>query len=219
MVLAGFKAVAADLIVQKGVEGRKTVDLKRSALFLGFGAVYMGGVQFIFYVDVLGYLFPRAEQFAAQSWAKKLRDKAGMVAVLNQTALEQCVHTPLCFFPAYYIAKEACLGDASKRCDTNVVEVALGEYRKNFFVDMSADACIWCPAHLFNFAFLPMHLRVPFVSCVSFSYLLVLSWFRGAPADATTTAPATAEARQDAAPEARREASLRPQPVGALRPA
>jgi predicted amino acid-binding ACT domain protein len=45
--------------------------------------------------------------------------------------------------------------------------------------DLQALWKIWVPATLFNFAFMPMHLRIPFVAGVSLLWTCILSAMRG----------------------------------------
>lgn len=183
MIFTGCKTALADFIVQTAVEGKnlETNNWRRTGVFGAFGFFYMGGAQYLFYVNVLGYLFPRAATFAAQPMRKKMKDFKGQAAVVGQTALEQFVHTPLCFFPAYYIFKESCLGDPKKREEAGqgIVTYALTHYMGNFKYDMFADMGIWIPSHIINFTFMPMHLRIPWVATTSFVYCMVLSYMRG----------------------------------------
>ena len=37
----------------------------------------------------------------------------------------------------------------------------------------------WVPSTFLNFAFMPMHLRMPWVASLSFSYMCILSYTRG----------------------------------------
>jgi len=55
----------------------------------------------------------------------------------------------------------------------------LSDYRENMKEDLLALWKIWVPATLFNFAFMPMHLRIPFVAGVSLLWTCVLSAMRG----------------------------------------
>eukprot|EP00471_Norrisiella_sphaerica_P006837 CAMPEP_0184480452 /NCGR_PEP_ID=MMETSP0113_2-20130426/1961_1 /TAXON_ID=91329 /ORGANISM="Norrisiella sphaerica, Strain BC52" /LENGTH=321 /DNA_ID=CAMNT_0026858947 /DNA_START=512 /DNA_END=1477 /DNA_ORIENTATION=- len=87
-----------------------------------------------------------------------------------------------CFcLPTYYVIKEAILGEADETLTTmDRVKVALAKYRKNAFEDITTSWKIWMPAQLVNFGLMPLHLRVPFISIVSFGYCIVLSVMRGA---------------------------------------
>lgn len=173
VVLSGTKTSFSDLLVQKVVERREEVDWRRNAAFASFGFFYLGGVQYTLYVTIFSRLFPTAASFAAKPLAQKLRDFKGMAGVCGQVFLDQCVHHPLMYFPAFYCTKEIVMADKP-----DVVKV-LTEYRKNMAEDLSALWKIWVPATVINFAFMPMHLRIPFVAGISLVWTCVLSTMRG----------------------------------------
>lgn len=173
VVLSGFKTSFSDLLVQKVVERKEKIDWKRNAAFASFGFVYLGGVQYTIYVPIFGRLFPNAAKFAKLPWRKKLQDTRGMINLVAQTFLDQCVHHPFMYFPAFYCTKELVM---SSKPDFNKV---LADYRKNMKEDLLALWKIWVPATALNFAFMPMHLRIPFVAGVSLLWTCVLSAMRG----------------------------------------
>lgn len=82
--LSCVKTSGSDLLVQKVVEQRDTVDWKRNAAFGTFGLIYLGGVQYGLYVNVFQKLFPRAAAFAALPLAAKLKDVKGLAAMGGQ---------------------------------------------------------------------------------------------------------------------------------------
>ena len=173
VVLSGFKTSFSDLLVQKVVEQREKIDWRRNAAFAAFGFIYLGGVQYTLYVPVFGRLFPNAASFAAKPLAQKVKDVRGMMNLVAQTFLDQCVHHPFMYFPAFYCTKELVMSDKP-----DVMKV-LSDYRKNMKEDLLALWKIWVPATLCNFAFMPMHFRIPFVAGVSLLWTCVLSAMRG----------------------------------------
>lgn len=173
IVLSGFKTSFSDLLVQKVVEQKEKVDWKRNAAFASFGFFYLGGIQYTIYVPIFGRLFPNAARFAAKPLKDKVKDMRGMFQLGAQTFLDQCVHHPLMYFPAFYMTKELVMHDKP-----DVVKV-LKDYRNNMKEDLLALWKIWVPATLFNFAFMPMHLRIPFVAGVSLLWTMILSTMRG----------------------------------------
>jgi len=175
IVLSGFKTSFSDLLVQKVVEKREQVDWKRNAAFAAFGFVYLGGVQYTLYVPIFGRLFPNAARFAAKPIRQKMKDAKGMLQLCAQTFLDQCVHHPLMYFPAFYVTKELVMAPSG----TPDIGRVLAEYRVNMMEDLQALWKIWVPATMFNFAFMPMHLRIPFVAGVSLLWTMVLSAMRG----------------------------------------
>ena len=81
VVLSGFKTSFSDLLVQKVVEQRETIDWKRNAAFASFGFFYLGGVQYMIYVPLFSRLFPGAAAFAAKPIREKLKDSKGLFQV------------------------------------------------------------------------------------------------------------------------------------------
>jgi predicted amino acid-binding ACT domain protein len=173
VVLSGFKTSFSDLLVQKVVERKEEVDWRRNAAFATFGFCYLGGVQYALYVPIFGRLFPNAANFAAKPFAQKIRDARGMMNLGAQVFLDQCVHHPLMYFPAFYCTKEIVMSD---KPDLGKV---MREYQKNMKEDLAALWKIWVPLTVVNFAFMPMHLRVPFAAGVSLLWTCVLSTMRG----------------------------------------
>jgi predicted amino acid-binding ACT domain protein len=77
------------------------------------------------------------------------------------------------YFPAFYCTKELVMrkNPDLSRC--------LADYRVNMREDLLALWKIWVPATLINFAFMPMHLRIPFTAGVSLLWTAILSAMRG----------------------------------------
>jgi hypothetical protein len=173
VVLSGFKTSFSDLLVQKVVERREEIDWRRNSAFAAFGFLYLGGVQYSLYVNIFGRMFPNAAKFAAMPLKQKVKDVRGMMNVVAQTFLDQCVHHPLMYFPAFYCTKEIVMADKPD------LAKVLADYRKNMSEDLQALWKIWVPCTIFNFAFMPMHLRIPFAAGVSLLWTMVLSAMRG----------------------------------------
>lgn len=56
---------------------------------------------------------------------------------------------------------------------------AFNKYRTELWDSVKALWSIWMPAQLVNFAFVPRHLRVPYVAGVSFIWTVILSVMQG----------------------------------------
>ncbi len=52
---------------------------------------------------------------------------------------------------------------------------AVEKYRGEIWDSLKALWSVWVPAQLINFAFVPRHLRVPYVAAVSFGWTVILS--------------------------------------------
>ena len=174
IVFSGMKTSFSDLLVQKVVERREHVDWKRNGAFAAFGFVYLGGVQYSIYVTLFSRMFPNAAKFAMKPFLSKLTDMKGMLTLFAQVAIDQCIHHPLLYFPAFYCTKELVMNPQQP----NFVR-CMQEYRNNMMEDLSALWKIWVPATLINFAFMPMHLRIPFTAGVSLLWTCILSTMRG----------------------------------------
>jgi len=169
------KTSASDLIVQVFVERREEIDWKRNAAFASFGFGYLGIIQYSLYVPVFGRLFPRAEAFAAKPLREKAVDFKGQAALAAQVFLDQAVHHPFMYFPAFYMTKElVCMG--AEASPSRVYET----WSTNFWPDLWALWKLWVPATAMNFAFSPMWLRIPVVASTSLIWTMILSSMRGA---------------------------------------
>lgn len=76
--VAGLKAAAVDMLVQRHVEGRESIDWRRTAAFSSFGFLFSGVWQYTLFVKVMPRLCPLAESFAAKPVMAKLRDGPGL---------------------------------------------------------------------------------------------------------------------------------------------
>jgi len=173
MAYSCFKTAGCDLMVQKVVEKRETIDWRRTTAFGTFGLFYLGGVQYALYVPIFSRLFPNAASFAAKSVTEKLRDPRGIRDLFAQVFLDQFVHHPLLYFPVFYSVKEVVTSDAPD------LQKAVGKYRVNMVEDLQALWKIWVPSTLLNFAFMPMWARIPWVASTSLIWTCILSAMRG----------------------------------------
>ena len=174
VVFSGFKTSASDLMAQKLVEQRETIDWKRNMAFAAFGFIYLGGVQYSIYVPLFGRIFPTAKTFAAKSLAEKLKDARGMFECVAQVLVDQCLHHPFMYFPAFYCTRELVM-----HSDNPDLMQCLRDYQRNMKEDLLALWTIWIPATLFNFAFMPMWARIPTVATTSLVWSIILSTMRG----------------------------------------
>jgi len=173
VVISTIKTSVSDLLVQKVVEQRAEVDWKRNAAFATFGCFYLGGVQYLIYVPLFGRLFPNAAQFASKPLREKVKDFKGIRDLLGQVFLDQCVHHPFMYFPAFYCTKELVMQEKPS------LPRVLGEYRANMKDDLIALWKVWVPSTLLNFAFMPMWARIPWVAGTSLVWTCILSAMRG----------------------------------------
>ena len=158
-VFSMFKTSFSDWLVQTQVEKRERIDWKRNSTFALFGLGYLGGVQYAIYVPLFQRLFPGAAAYAAAPLAQKVKDVAGTRNMLAQVFLDQFVHHPFMYFPAFYCLKEVVQGNAP--------EEGLKRYSKNYKEDLVALWQLWVPSTILNFSLMPMQLRIPWVASTS----------------------------------------------------
>ncbi|GAB5361187.1 hypothetical protein AAMO2058_000692100 [Amorphochlora amoebiformis] len=185
MLFTGFKTFSADIFVQKVLERSDEINWKRTSVFAIFGLTYQGAFQYFVYVKIVaGRLLPNAGKYAAKTFSEKLRDPKGAAQLLGQVGIANLIMDPFLCLPSYYITKEAILGEKKEgQGFFELAKGALAKYRGNMFEDVTTSWKIWVPAQLLNFGLMPLHLRVPFISVVSFGYCIVLSLMRGAEED------------------------------------
>ena len=102
VVVSGVKTSFSDLLVQKVIERKEKVDWKRNMAFASFGFIYLGGVQYAIYVPLFGRIFPGTATFVSKPLREKVRDTKGILGTMAQVFLDQAVHHPLMYFPAFY---------------------------------------------------------------------------------------------------------------------
>jgi len=166
------KTSTSDLLVQTTIEQREKIDWRRNLAFASFGMFYLGGVQYMIYVPLFSRMFPGAAAFAGKSIKDKLKDVTGMRNVGYQVFLDQAVHHPLFYFPAFYLTKEIVMSDKPD------IRGTLMQYRNNMSEDLLALWKIWVPSTIINFAFMPMWARIPWVAGTSLFWTIVLSYMR-----------------------------------------
>jgi hypothetical protein len=186
VLLATFKTCLADLVVQvtdarpssaggASSSVSKGIDWRRSFFFAMFGCLYVGMVQWLFYVSLFGWLCPEAAAFANKPLASKLVDKVGQEDLLIQVLVDQLVINPLIYFPTFYIVKEAFFG---ARGPAESVVGGLRRYGSNFLQDNFASWCVWFPADFLIFT-APMYFRMPLDHAVAFLWTMIMSHMRG----------------------------------------
>lgn len=148
-VTAVVKAVSADIVAQKVIEKREKLDFKRTAVFFCFGALYSGLICNVLYSRI----YPAV--FATRS--TKLN------AILS-AACDNFVNSPFIMFPLLYVLKSG-----------GQVKEALMKYKQEAWEACQTSWKIWIPAHCVTFSLIPYHLRLPYVSCVSFVFFTVVS--------------------------------------------
>lgn len=176
LAIATTKTAAADLLAQVVIAGTPldAVDFQRSLLFCLFGAIYLGGFQYLYQVQIFKRLFD-VDRFTSQPWADKLTDGPGLRALGAQTVLDLTVLT-LIYLPTFYVFKASVF---SGSLDPAVwASTGFGNYETNFAKDEFDLIRVWLPADLVCFS-VPLYLRLPVRHVVSFVWTAYLSFARG----------------------------------------
>jgi Mpv17 / PMP22 family len=176
IMIATAKTAAADLIAQTLIAQTPItqLDVPRSLLFCLFGAVYLGGFQYLYQVQIFKRLF-NIDKFTSQSWPEKLRDGPGLRALAAQTILDLTVLTVV-YLPTFYIFKASIF---SGSLDPTVwFSTGIGQYTSHFAQDEWDLIRVWLPADLVCFS-VPLYMRLPVRHVVSFVWTAYLSFARG----------------------------------------
>lgn len=171
VITSGLKTSAADIFAQKVLEKREEIDWRRHLTFTAFGYCYLGGFQYWLY----NIQFTRM--------CSSIHATVGAVGVAPmKTFIDQMLHHPILYFPTFYSLKYYNEGKSPAE--------GLAAYSANCTEDWKALWSVWIPAQMVNFAFVPRHLRIPYVAGVSFIWTVILSVMRGSEAEAEAKAEA-----------------------------
>ena len=102
-------------------------------------------------------------------------------------SIDGFVHVPCCFLPQFYVFKEV-VTCPEERGASEHLSVGLGKWRTNYLSDMLASAGVFIPLGVINFRYVPLRWRVPFLTCTSMLFPIILSTRRGK-SDYATTEP------------------------------
>jgi hypothetical protein len=176
VAIATVKTAAADLLAQTVIAQTPidAIDWQRSLLFCVFGAVYLGGFQYLYQVGIFKRLFD-VDAFTQQPWGDKVKDGPGLRALAAQTALDLTVLT-LVYLPTFYVFKAALFSGSAD--PSAWASAGLEKYQTNFAKDEVDLIRVWLPADLVCFS-VPLYLRLPVRHVVSFVWTAYLSFARG----------------------------------------
>jgi hypothetical protein len=209
--VATVKTAAADILVQKQAEQREHLDVRRLALFTAFGACYFGAFQYFLYVRCFSWWFDAARLSKMSLRAIMAEGGATRANWFKQMGFDLFLHGHLFFprtpptatlnrhvprGPAlsrswlescgavYYTFKLSITGTPSLmegRPLPEIATAAFAKYRENARDDWIAFWQVWVPGDIIVFGLVPMWARLPVNNAISFLYVLVLSFMRGAP--------------------------------------
>jgi protein Mpv17 len=156
IITSGLKTSAADIFAQKVIERKKEIDWTRHAVFCTFGFAYLGAFQYYLY------------NVKFTQWCGGLTARFGHIATAPiKVFIDQALHHPFMYFPVFYSMKAVVSGKP--------LSSAVTKYKSEIWESVQALWKVWVPAQIINFAFVPRHLRVPYVAAVSFGWTMILS--------------------------------------------
>ena len=160
--IAFLKTIGADLAVQTYLENKKLneVDWKRNMTIGAFGLFYTGAFSSLLYGRLYPFLF------------NGIKNKK--VATLGQLSLDLLIHTPFIYFPVYHIYKNTV--NKQEFSMASVGSVCDGYFNDSIKRDVPRMWGVWLPAHCLTFTIIPTHLRVPWITCISFGWTMLLSY-------------------------------------------
>ena len=139
-----------DATVQLGVESSDSLELKRLIVACLYSAL-LGPLLYKWY-SLLDHVFPAAQ-------------------LLQRIIVNQLVCSPV--LPIFFLVWSGFMyGALTSRLSNSAGrrEVASQTWRRlqtDFVPMVGTSFCVWLPANAFSFAFVPVDLRIAFMSCVS----------------------------------------------------
>jgi hypothetical protein len=178
LVVATTKTSIADIIVQKQVEKRETIDWRRNLVFTSFGFGFLGFVGYGIYVKACSRLFPAMGKFCNQTLREKLGNRAGLTALFQMIALDFVFIQPVIYWPVLYVFQESIQTQSENTSALDVVKNAMAKVKANFWEDNLGMCAFWLPMDLIIYS-APLHLRMPLNHAISFIWVSVVSFMRG----------------------------------------
>jgi len=152
-----MKASAADWVVQtrQEQEEKEELDIQRNVAFIVYGGLYQG----IFQQFLYNTLFPMV-----------FGNDVTVSSVIEQVAVDMTVLTPFLCLPVAYLVKSSMNADES-------FQDGLEKYWKHVQQEglLQKYWMLWIPVQTLTFGVIPQHLRIVFIACVSFVWLMILS--------------------------------------------
>jgi hypothetical protein len=134
---------------------------RRTAAFGLFGFTYGSTCGYFFYNKVYPRVFGASRPVLA-----------AVTDVLTQT--------PFLYFPMFYIVREGVYKGPREalRHPLATARSGIAAWKSNFLEDFKMTLAFWLPAHLFNFKYLPLHMRMPFIGTLGLAWTMGLSTYR-----------------------------------------
>ena len=161
VIITVIRSVGADLFAQMGVEKKKwsEINWRRVVGFGAFGGIYVAFFMYYLYVWLLTPL---------PTW---LGLKGKLVCGIFTMLVDQFIHTPFLYIPAYYLSCEW----VKNKPNANLLADAYETWKREIKSTFKAALGVWLPAMTINFCVLPTHLMVPWINLVGLCWMVFLS--------------------------------------------
>ena len=148
-----MKYAVADILVQKST--CTDFSFERFSMMSGRG-LYYGIVNF--------FVFRRISRIRYKNFTRK---------VMGSTFVDTFIHLPCFFFPQFYLFQSLVY---EKRLS---LSKSIQRWKDNFTEDFRNCLIVWVPLDLLMFAYIPLHLRTPFVASAGLIWPILMSLKRG----------------------------------------
>ena len=148
-----IKYAVADMLVQKAT--CTDFSAERFAMMSAWGAYY-GFVNF--------FVFRRISRVKYKTFRRK---------IVGSTFLDTCIHLPCFFFPQFYVFQSLVYNKSLS------LSKSIARWKENFADDFRNCLMVWVPLDLIMFAYIPLHLRTPFVASAGLIWPILMSFKRG----------------------------------------
>jgi len=174
-----LKDSTCDMMTQKATSNDPW-DWRRTAVFATFGATFVGAWQYWLFSVAVPRIAPSSATFAAAPLRQKLKDSAGLAGIALFVAVENLFNQPFAHFPTLYTIKHALTHAGASPQES--LRRGVEETREGFWQDNLNSCAVWVPATLVNGLFVPVALRVPFMTLTGCGWTTFMSYTKGAPA-------------------------------------
>lgn len=169
--VATLKAFVCDVFIQSYAEGKtwKDMDYPRVLFFSTYGFLWLGIFHYWFYCKFV----PRAIE---SRFIPSLLKKNHTIRGIGMTFIDLGIYSPFLYFPVFYVLQAQFYDGIG----WNSAKKGFKRYwPKNFISDNCNCLGLWIPSQLISFIIMPAHLRIPWMTVVSFFWTLILSYLRG----------------------------------------
>lgn len=155
VLTCGVKASLADCVAQvrSWTESEHAIEMRRNAAYIIYGGIFIGFMCHMEYDFIFPQIFGTAHD---------------VQTIASEVLFDNFISAPLMWLPPAYFIKAIIYGYPMKEgLDRYVTDVKEGLLLKYW--------AIWLPAQTISFSFVPDHLRIVFMACVSFGWFIIMS--------------------------------------------